>query len=117
MALSILVAVPGNSEATMISHFVLFGITFGSITPLRAMVMTKWYAGDHYGQISGTQGFAMFFVAAFGATAVGVARDVTGSYVPALIAMAIGVTVGAVLTIAAGRADDARIRRSAETVL
>lgn len=106
LALSILVAVPGSSNRSMVGHFVLFGVAFGAVTPLRAMVMTKWYAGDRYGQVSGTQSFGMFFVAAFGATAVGVARDAAGSYVPALISMTVAVALAAVLTVAAGRADD-----------
>ena len=112
MALAILVAVPGSSNVSMIGHFALFGVAFGAITPLRAMVMTRWYAGREYGEISGTQSSVMFFVAAFGATVVGAARDLTGSYVPILLALTVAVALAAVLTIAAGRADDRLRSRS-----
>jgi len=112
MALAILVAVPGSSNVSMIGHFALFGVAFGAITPLRAMVMTKWYAGSEYGEISGTQSSVMFFVAAFGATVVGAARDLAGSYVPILVALTVAVVLAAVLTIAAGRADDRLRSRS-----
>ncbi len=106
MALAILVAIPGDSNGSMIGHFALFGVAFGAITPLRAMVMTRWYAGSEYGEISGTQASVIFFVAAFGATVVGAARDLAGSYVPILIGLTGAVSLAAVLTIAAGRADD-----------
>ncbi|MDH3194525.1 MAG: hypothetical protein OEM40_09420, partial [Acidimicrobiia bacterium] len=114
MALAILVAVPGSSNASMIGHFVLFGVAFGAITPLRAMVMTRWYAGREYGEISGTQSSVMFFVAAFGATVVGASRDLAGSYVPILLALTVAVALAAVLTMAAGRADD-RLRSRSTT--
>lgn len=106
LAIAILVAIPGSSSVSMVGHFVLFGIAFGAITPLRAMVMTKWYAGSEYGEISGTQSSVIFFVAAFGATVVGLARDLTGSYVPVLLALTGAVGLAALLTVAAGRADD-----------
>lgn len=106
LAVSILIAVPGTSDVSMVGHFVVFGIAFGAITPLRAMVMTKWYAGDRYGQISGTQLAVMSIVAAFGATIVGVARDIIGEYGPIFVGTAIAVGAAALLTIMAGNEDD-----------
>lgn len=104
LSLSMLIALPGTSEVSLVGHFVLFGIAFGAITPLRAMVMTAWYSGDKYGQVSGTQTAVMLFVAALGPSAVGATRDTFGSYQPALAAMALAVAASAVLTIWAGRA-------------
>ena len=105
LSLSIAIAIPGDSQASLVGHFVVFGIAFGSITPLRAMVMTSWYSGDKYGQVSGTQTAIMLLIAAVGPTIVGASRDAAGSYEPVLIAMTIAVAMSAAMTLWAGYAE------------
>lgn len=115
LSISIAIAIPGTSQGSLVGHFVIFGIAFGSITPLRAMVMTKWYSGDKYGQVSGTQTAVMLLVAAIGPTAVGASRDASGSYRPALIAMTIAVAMSAGMTLLAGYAEIKEPMRSTKS--
>ena len=61
----------------MIAHFALFGMAFGALLPLRALVMGSWYSGPTFGRIMGFQWTGVVLVAAFGPIAVGVIRDAT----------------------------------------
>ncbi|NNK48004.1 MAG: MFS transporter, partial [Gemmatimonadetes bacterium] len=74
------VAVVVGADWQMGAHFILFGLSFGVMLPLRAMVMSSWYSGSAYGRIMGVQ---WSIAAVFGAAVpagVGVLRDTTGSY-------------------------------------
>ena len=55
VALSVLLMVDGTGSWQMISHFSLFGLAFGGLLPLRAMVMADWFSGPAYGRIMGAQ--------------------------------------------------------------
>ena len=72
--------VDGTASWQMVGHFFLFGLAFGALLPLRAMVMGDWYSGPSYGRIMGTQWTAVVLVAAGGPVLVGVLRDATGGY-------------------------------------
>ena len=74
MAFSVVLMVDGTSSWQMIGHFFLFGLAFGALLPLRAMVMDGWYSGPSYGRIMGTQWTGVVLVAATGPVLVGVLR-------------------------------------------
>ena len=80
VAISVTLMVDGTTAWQMIGHFFLFGLAFGALLPLRAMVMGDWYAGPSYGRIMGTQWTGVVLVAATGPILVGVSRDATGGY-------------------------------------
>jgi MFS family permease len=62
------------------AHFVVFGLAFGAATPMRAVVMGRWYSGPRYGRIMGTQWTIVATLAAVGPLFVGLLRDSRGSY-------------------------------------
>ncbi len=80
VAFSVMLMVDGTSSWQMIGHFFLFGLAFGALLPLRAMVMGDWFSGPSYGRIMGTQWTGVVLVAATGPVLVGVLRDATGGY-------------------------------------
>lgn len=80
VAASVTLMVDGTAWWQMIGHFFLFGLAFGALLPLRAMVMGDWFSGPSYGRVMGTQWTAVVLIAATGPVLVGVLRDVTGGY-------------------------------------
>jgi MFS family permease len=62
------------------AHFIVFGLAFGAATPMRAVVMSRWYSGPRYGRIMGTQWTIVATLAAAGPLIVGLLRDGSGSY-------------------------------------
>jgi MFS family permease len=80
VAFSVTLMVDGTSPWQMIGHFFLFGMAFGALLPLRAMVMGDWFSGPSYGKIMGTQWTIVVLVAATGPIFVGILRDTTGDY-------------------------------------
>lgn len=80
VAASVLLMVDGTTSWQMIGHFFLFGLAFGALLPLRAMVMGDWYSGPTYGRIMGAQWTVVVLIAAAGPVVVGVLRDITDSY-------------------------------------
>lgn len=65
---------------TMAAHFAFFGIAFGALLPMRALVMAGWYSGPAYGRILGTQWTVAAVTGSLAPAAAGWLRDVTGSY-------------------------------------
>jgi MFS family permease len=80
VAASVLLMVNSTSTLQMIGHFFLFGLAFGALLPLRAMVMGGWFSGPTYGRIMGAQWTGVVLTAAAGPLLVGVVRDATGGY-------------------------------------
>jgi MFS family permease len=80
VAVSVLLMVNSASTSQMIGHFFLFGLAFGALLPLRAMVMAGWFSGPTYGRIMGAQWTGVVLTAAAGPLLVGVVRDTTGGY-------------------------------------
>ncbi len=105
IAISTALAVPGDTSLSLVGHFVVFGVAFGALTPLRASVMTEWYGGEHYGAIMGAQWSTVTLVGASGALIMGAARDLLGSYRIPLSVAAVMLAIAAALTVAAGRAN------------
>jgi MFS family permease len=105
VALSVLLMVGGTSTWQMIGHFLLFGLAFGALLPMRAMVMGGWYSGPIYGRIMGTQWTAVVLVGASGPVLVAVLRDATGGYQTSFVVLAALFVVAAVAIVASYRAD------------
>lgn len=104
VALSVLLMVDGTESWQMVGHFFLFGLAFGALLPLRAMVMGGWYSGPTYGRIMGTQWTAVVLLAATGPLLVGVLRDSTGGYEASFVVLTILFVVAAAVIAASGRA-------------
>jgi MFS transporter, OFA family, oxalate/formate antiporter len=58
----------------------LFGISFGAVLPMRAVIMSRHFSGALYGRLIGLQQTLLAFAIAGGPVAAGVVRDVSGSY-------------------------------------
>lgn len=90
-----LLMIRGTSPWEMVGHFVLFGAAFGAVLPLRAMTMATWYSGPGYGAKMGAQWMVTTLFGAFGPAAVGLLRDTTGTYRPAMMAVTAALLVSA----------------------
>lgn len=91
----------------MVTHFVLFGLAFGGMLPLRAVVMGRWFSGSGYGSIMGAQWSLAAFAGALAPWLVGVARDAVGSYDAPMTVVAGLLVVSGLLGLAA-TADSSR---------
>jgi len=80
VAVATILMVDGRSSWQMVGHFVFFGIGFGAMLPLRAMIMADWFSGPDYGRIMGVQWTAVGLVGAAGPVVVGVMRDQSNGY-------------------------------------
>lgn len=98
LSVSTVLAATATTVFAMTSHFVVFGLVFGAVTPLRALMMNKWYAGDRFGAVMGVQKTATLLASSLGPLFVGVGRDLAGSYTTPMVAItALGaVAAGAV---------------------
>ncbi len=103
VALSVVLMVDGTTSWQMIAHFSLFGLAFGALLPLRAMVMSDWYSGPTFGRVMGIQWSVVVLVAAAGPVLVGVLRDVTGSYATPSAVMSFLFVTAAGAILASGR--------------
>jgi MFS family permease len=101
MAVAVAIMVLADATWMMVAHFVVFGLAFGGLLPLRAVVMGRWFSGSGYGSIMGAQWSLAAIAGAAGPWLVGVGRDATGSYDgPVLVVMA-ALVLSAVLAILA----------------
>lgn len=96
----------------MILHFVAFGFVFGALLPMRAAVMARWFSGPRFGRIMGIQWTLAAAAGAAGPSLAGLARDVVGSYGPAMVATSAAMAAAAVFVVAAGRNDRVRADRT-----
>lgn len=116
VAASVFLMVNSTSTVHMIGHFFLFGLAFGALVPLRAMVMGSWFSGSSFGRIMGAQWTAVVLTAAIGPLMVGVARDSTGGYGAPFAVLSFLFLVASGLILASGRtrpthtADPAQVR-------
>ena len=90
VALSILF-LPGAEERWQLYLYVgLFGLSFGAVLPMRAVIMGHHFGGPLYGRLMGLQFALLGLATAGGPFAAGILRDVSGSYAllpPAVIVM------------------------------
>lgn len=102
VAASVLLMVNPTSTSQMASHFLLFGLAFGALLPLRAMVMGGWFSGPTYGRIMGIQWTGVVLTAATGPLLVGVVRDATGGYSLSLSVLSVLFIVASGVILASG---------------
>jgi MFS family permease len=102
VAFSVVLMVDGATSWQMIGHFFLFGLAFGALLPLRAMVMGGWFSGPTYGRIMGTQWTGVVLVAASGPLLVGVMRDITGGYAASFVVLTLFYLIAAAVIVASG---------------
>lgn len=105
VALGVLLMVDGTRWWQMIGHFSLFGLAFGALFQLRAMVMTDWYSGPVYGRIMGAQWTAAVLIGASGPALVGVLRDITGDYQAPIVALTMLLLMGMWAILVSARAE------------
>jgi cyanate permease len=84
----------------MATHFIAFGLAFGAATPMRAVVMGRWFSGPTYGRIMGAQWTVVATLAAVGPLLVGVLHDGVDSYTLPIALTAVVFVVAAGLTAA-----------------
>lgn len=106
VACSVLLMVDGTTPWQMIGHFFLFGLAFGALLPLRAMVMGGWYSGPTYGRIMGTQWTGVVLIAATGPVLVGVLRDTMSSYAVLFAVLTVFFLAAAAVIMGSGRQID-----------
>jgi cyanate permease len=95
--------IPAGPDWFMPTHFVIYGLAFGAILPLRALAMDQWYGTDHYGRRMGIQQTATLVVGGSGALLVGVLRDATGDWLVPMTVLTLAAAAGLVLIVGANR--------------
>lgn len=105
VSVSVLLMVDGGSAWQMVGHFTLFGLAFGALLPLRAMVMGDWYSGPSFGRVMGTQWTVVVLIAATGPVLVGVMRDVTSGYGAPSAVLTVLFLVAAAAILTSGRVE------------
>lgn len=98
VTVALALAVSVGADWQMGAHFILFGLSFGAMLPLRAMVMSAWYSGPAYGRIMGVQWTFAAIIGAAGPAGVGVLRDATGGYEVPLVGLVAAMALAALLT-------------------
>jgi MFS family permease len=103
MALATFFMIDGSQQWSLPAHFVVFGLSFGAVLPLRAMVMAEWFSGAAYGRTMGMQWAAASLTGAFGPALIGLLHDATAGYrVPMVLTTSL-LVVAAMLAIVSGR--------------
>lgn len=82
----------------------IFGVAFGSVLPLRAVLMSRYFGGPLYGRFMGLQQMVLALAIAGGPTVAGAVREVTGSYAGVWVSAAVmfAVTIPVILTASGG---------------
>jgi len=93
----------GTTRWSMAGHFLVFGAAFGSLLPLRAIVMDGWYAGADFGGIMGFQRTLGALVASIGPWLVGIGHLRWGGYEVPMIAVAAVFVMSAACTARAAK--------------
>lgn len=115
MAVSTMLAAAPASVLVMSAHFAVFGLAFGALTPLRALMMNRWYAGDRFGTVMGVQHTVTLLAGSIGPLIVGFGRDATGSYSGPLYLVTALIAAAAVCVAAAGAAHRSFLLSRAES--
>jgi MFS family permease len=95
----------GTAAWEMVGHFVLFGLAFGALFPLRAVVMGDEFAGPRFGTLMGVQAAAIAVGRAAGPAVVGWLGGEPRGYMLAMTVLTATVAASAVLLIAVLRTD------------
>ena len=96
---AVALTIRGAASWEMIGHFVLFGLLFGAVIPLRAVVMSDWYAGQRFGALMGVQAAGIAVGRPGGPALVGWLADTPGGYpvAMALLSSLVAVSGGLLL--------------------
>ncbi len=81
----------------------LFGVAFGSVLPMRAVIMSRYFGGPLYGRLMGLQQMVLAFALAGGPAVAGAVREATGGYAPVWVSAAAMFAAAIPLILAAGR--------------
>jgi CP family cyanate transporter-like MFS transporter len=103
MAIAAFLTIDGSQDWHLAGHFVVFGLSFGAVLPLRAMAMADWFSGSGYGRTMGAQWAAVSLMGASGPAVVGIIHDATGGYRVPMTVVTFMVTAAAFLAFASGR--------------
>lgn len=110
-ALAVAAALMVNpTGVTMVAHFIIFGLAFGVMLPIRPVIMSDWYSGPTYGRIMGAQWSAAAVGGALGPWLAGVGKDAAGAYDVPMVAVAVAMASSAVFTLLAARDSSASSR-------
>lgn len=89
LAVSALVVFEASGWWRVYVYVALFGIAFGSVLPMRALVMSRHFGGELYGRLMGLQYSMLALAIAGGPAMTGLLREVTGSYTEPWIGAAV----------------------------
>lgn len=104
LVVATVLTIPAEPRWFMPTHFVVYGIAFGAILPLRALAMDQWYGRDNYGRRMGIQQTATLVLGGLGPLLVGVLRDVSGDWIIPMSVMACFTVAGLAGIVLAQRA-------------
>jgi MFS family permease len=105
MGLATVMLLLARSAALFVAYAVVFGVGYGTVNPLRALAMADHFGRRAFGAITAAQNLAAVLSAAAGPILAGGLYDLTGSYRPALIAVAAACLLAALATAAAPAPD------------
>jgi MFS family permease len=88
LAASALVVFGASAWWRVYLYLALFGIAFGAVLPMRAVVMSRRFGGALYGRLMGLQYATLALAIAGGPALAGGMRDVTGTYATAWLGAA-----------------------------
>jgi len=111
IALATVFAVDGTAPWELAAYFALFGLVFGAALPLRAVIMSHWYAGTDYGAIMGVQAALISVARAGGPPLIGVLRDASLSYRVPMLVLLFAMVAGAVLIMLSACFRDSALRQ------
>ena len=99
LAASVVMIAIAPGAGLMPAHFIVFGLAFGGLLPLRPVIMADWYSGPGFGHVMGTQWSLAAVSGAAGPWLVGLGRDAAGGYDLPLLMVAGALAAGTVLTL------------------
>jgi len=104
-AVAVLALVGLPAMEGLIVYVLLYGMGHGALTPLRASLVADTFGTAAYGSVNGALSLVATLARAAAPVAVGAFVTLTGTYVPALLALAICafIAAGAVLFLREGR--------------
>jgi MFS family permease len=103
MAIAAFLMIDGSQDWHLAGHFIVFGLAFGAVLPLRAMVMANWYSGSGYGRTMGAQWAVVSLMGASGPAVAGVLHDATGGYRIPMSVVTLLMAGAAILAAVSGR--------------
>lgn len=98
---AIWLAIRGTEAWEMHGHFIIFGLLFGAFIPLRAVIMSDWYAGTRFGALMGVQAVAIALGRAAGPAVVGWLAETPLGYSGGIALLAVLLVLTLVLLVVA----------------